>query len=278
MPFLLSKIKTILLVVLGLEVYTLYYLFGNLPDGLFHVYFLDVGQGDSTFIHTPCNNQIIIDGGPDDTVIYELAKIMPFFDRSIDLMVLSHPHADHLNGLLSIIERFTIDNVLISGVLSTDSAYLEFLETLDDSEINVFIANADQTFAFCDVTLEVIYPLTSIELKSYENLNNSSVVMKVQYLDQEILMTGDIEQEVENKLLESGADLNSDILKSAHHGSKTSSGLEFLSKVKPEVAVVSAGKNNSYGHPHPETLKNLEISGVSKIYKTEQYGTIEFAF
>ncbi len=273
-----KKVKTILSSFFIGGMFSLYILFSQIPDNKFHIYFLDVGQGDSVFIKTPQNHQILIDGGEDNSVIENLGKIMSFFDKSIDLVVLTHPHKDHVGGLIEITKRFEVENVLITGVYNDDPYYLEFLQNIKNLNSNVFIANADTDFLFKDVLLDVIYPFDEISYKSFENLNNSSIVIKVFYKDEMILLTGDIEKIIEEEIINSGIEIDSDILKVAHHGSKTSSSLEFLKKVSPEISVIQCGKNNKFGHPNDGTLQNLSSAGVKEIYRTDEDGMIEFVF
>lgn len=252
--------------------------FFQMPDDKFHVYFLDVGQGDSVFIKTPNGQQIIVDGGADSVVIERLGDVMPFWDKSIDLVVLTHPHADHVGGLVDVLKRYKVDGVLFTGAVYEDSFYDEFLKEIDEQNIPVDIADEKADFHFDDVFFDVIYPFEQIAGDSFENINNSSIAMRVIYKDKEILLTGDSEKEVEAELVLSGADLSADILKAGHHGSKTANSLEFLGKVKPDFFAISCGIGNKFGHPHKETLENLKQAGINKIYRTDIDGTIDFSF
>jgi competence protein ComEC len=253
-------------------------LFWQLPDDKFHIMFLDVGQGDSIFIKTPQNHQILIDGGPDNAVIEELGGVMPFFNKSIDLVVLTHPHADHINGLVEVLERFKVENVLLTGVADDEEAYIEFLSIIDEKNVRVFIAEEGTDFLFNDVLVDVLYPFESIAGMSFDNLNNSSVVVRVVYEENEILLTGDLEMEGEEQLVEEGVELEADILKAGHHGSKTASGLEFLGEVGAEVVVISCGLDNKFGHPHEEVMENFALSGVEEVRRTDLEGTVEIEF
>ena len=265
-------------VVVGLIfcVIALCFLFVQLPDSKFHIYFLDVGQGDATFVKTPFGHQILIDGGPNNYVIEELGKVMPFFDKTIDLVVLTHPHADHIDGMVEVLKRFEVENVLMTGVYSGDSTYLEFLRVIEEQGVRVFFGEED--FVFGDVELDVLYPIESFYGKSFDNINNSSVVVEISYEDVGILITGDLEIEGETELAESGLLNDVDILQAGHHGSKTASSLPFLAKISPEIAVISCGKDNKFGHPHIEVLENLELAGVEEIYRTDLEGRIEFVY
>lgn len=250
----------------------------QLPDGLFHAYFLDVGQGDAILIKTPDNHQIIIDGGPKNYVLEELQAVLPFFDKTIDLMVLTHPHADHVDGLVEALKRYDVDNVLITGIDYDNPTYEEFFREIKNNGVNVFVAESNFNFKFGKVVLDVLYPSRQMLGKKIDNLNNSSIVMRVVYRDKKLLLTGDMEQEEETLLIKSGADLKADILKVGHHGSRTSTSTKFLSLVKPKIAVIQCGRNNSFGHPHAETISNLEIAKVRKIFRNDRDGRVEISF
>lgn len=252
--------------------------FWQLPDGRFHVWFLDVGQGDSIFIQTPQNHQILVDGGPGNKVLEELGEVMPFFDKSIDLIISTHPQADHISGLVEVLKKYEVENVLFPGVLYPNSYYDEFLREIYGQDIGVFLADGMTDFVFGEVKVDVLYPFEQIFLESFKEVNNSSIATKIIYRDVEILLTGDMEKSAEMRLVNADVNLRADILKAGHHGSKTSSTPEFLNKVRPEIIVIQSGKNNSYGHPHKEILANIKSAGVKKIYRTDMDGRVEFAF
>lgn len=253
-------------------------LFWHLPDRMLHVSFLDVGQGDSIFIKTPENHQILVDGGPDSQVLNELTKVMPFFDKDIDLVVLSHPHLDHLGGLLEVFKHYQVKQVLITGVMSESPFYRAFFEDLRLGNVGILLASAEADLDMGSVVLDVLYPFEEVSSLSFENLNNSSIVAMVKYLDKRILLTGDAEKEVEEELVKKGVSLRANVLKVGHHGSRSSSTWEFLERVRPEIAVIQAGRGNSFGHPHEETLENLRNSGVKSIYRNDLEGRVDLAF
>lgn len=250
----------------------------QLPDSKFHIYFLDVGQGDSIFIKTPQNHHILIDGGPENVVIERLGEVMPFFDKSIDLLVLTHPHADHVDGLVEVLRRYKVENILLTGVYSEYTGYFEFLDLVYEKNVNVFFAEEKSDFLFFNVLIDIIYPFEEIIGEYFGNLNNSSIVVRVLYNERAILLSGDLEIEGEEKIVSSKAVLKSDIFKAGHHGSKTASTAEFLKKIRPEVVVIQCGENNAFKHPHTETLERLRDAEVNQIYRNDLDGTVEFVF
>lgn len=248
-------------------------LFYELPDRRFHIYFFDIGQGDSIFIKTPDNQQILIDGGPGNLVLEELGNVMPFFDRSLDLIVLTHPHADHMNGLIEVLNRYEVSAILMTDVGFEGEAYEEFLGLLPE----VLIADSSKDMRFGEVYLDVLYPIDPASGRYFENVNNSSIAMKVTFRDLEILLTGDLEIEGEAELVRAyGDSLKADILKAGHHGSRTSSTVDFLAKVAPVTVVIQSGKDNSFGHPHPETLRKFKRMGIEDVRRNDLLGTVEF--
>lgn len=250
----------------------------QLPDDKFHAYFLNIGQGDSTLINTPENHQILIDGGPKNYVLQQLDQVMPFFDKSIDLVVITHPHADHIDGLIEVLKRYEVNAILMTGVDYKSPSYDEFLKVAAEKNIQTYIAKNDEDFRFGAVTFDVIYPDKSILWKKFVNLNNSSIVMKVLYAGKIILMTGDMAFEEEDALINTGLNLKADVLKVGHHGSKTSSSQKFLKLVRPKIAIIQSGKGNSFGHPSKESLERLKFAGVQQIYRNDIDGRVEITF
>lgn len=238
------------------------------------IHFLDVGQGDSILIVTPDRKKILIDGGPGNEVLQKLSAVIPYFYGKIDMMILTHPHEDHVEGLIPILERFRVDSLLLNPVIYNSKVYDYFLEKVAGKK--VYIADDEKDFQFGEVYLDVLYPFES-SAETFENVNNASVVIMIEWKDNKILLTGDAEFEVENELLISGIDLDADILKAGHHGSRTSSSLEFLEQVSPELMVISCGENNDYGHPHEETLEKAEEMNI-EIRRTDLEGTISIVF
>ncbi|MEK7672683.1 MAG: ComEC/Rec2 family competence protein [Patescibacteria group bacterium] len=249
----------------------------ELPDEKFHINFLDIGQGDGIFIKTPENYQILIDGGPNDKVLEELNKVMPFYDKSIDFIVLTHPHADHINGLLEVIKKYDVESILITGVEYSNRNYQEMMSILREKDMNIYIAEKNQDFSFGSTILDVIYPFKPLISQDFENVNNSSIGIMVGFKDKKILLTGDLEIEGETELLRY-KNLKADIFKAGHHGSKTSSTPALLEKVQPEIVVIQSGKGNKFNHPSKETLENFQQLGITKVRRNDLEGRIEFVF
>lgn len=238
------------------------------------IIFLDVGQGDAILIQTEDNKNILIDGGPDKGIIYKLDQYIPFYQRQIDLMILTHPDPDHLNGLVEVLKRYRVERVFYNGVEDSDLSYKEFLREIEEKKIKNEIVWFGKNFEFGNGKIEVLYPFENLSGKNFKNDNEASIVFKFIYGKIDILFTGDATQNVEKKLIAKGIDLSANVLKVAHHGSKGSSGLEFLERVRPIYSVISVGQNK-FGHPSLRVLKNLEKI-KTKILRTDQLGDIIF--
>lgn len=226
------------------------------PDFLMHIDFLNVGQGDATFIQTYLGSQVIIDGGPSDKILSELGKQMPFFDRSIDLLILTHPDADHISGFVDVLKRYQIKKVLLTGVQTDTQVYKKFMETLGRERAEIIYAVSGQRIWLDNATVfDIYYPLPGSIADQSMPTNDTSIIGKLSFGKTEVLFTGDASSKIEDSLLPL-FDLDADVLKVAHHGSKTSTSIEFLKEVDPEYAVIEVGKN-SYGHPTDEVLSRL---------------------
>lgn len=245
-------------------------------DGLLKVYFLNVGQGDAQFIQAPNGNQVLIDGGPNSGILQELSKIMPFYDRSIDLVILTHPHADHLTGLLAVLKRYQVSKIIENYVPYETSEYSEWNQAKLQSQ--VIEAENGQIVDLGDgVKLNIIYPLESGSIEGkVKNPHDFMIVSRLDYGEESVLFTGDMEDKIEKKLVGLGVPIESQFLKVGHHGSKTSTTEEFLKAVKPLVAFIGVGARNRYGHPHPTVLQRLENFGI-KYYRMDIDGTKELA-
>lgn len=248
----------------------------KLPGDDLKIHFLDIGQGDSVLIQTPSYHEILIDSGPGNAVLTELAEVLPFFEKTIDLVVLTHPHADHLMGLLPVIQRYQVKNVLLTGVSYPNEAYTEFLHEIRSREIPLYFARADEDFLVGNtVFFDVLYPFSPLLGQTFDNVNNSSMVMRMEYRDFHALLPGDAEKEVEKALLDQEAPLSANLLKAGHHGSKTSSTEAFLKAVSPQYMVIQSGEGNQFGHPHRETLIGAAKKGIV-IFRNDLLGRITF--
>jgi competence protein ComEC len=247
----------------------------NLPDGKLHVTFLEVGQGDAILITTPQGRQILIDGGPSPAWLgLRLGQEMPFWDRSLDVLINTHPDLDHLGGLVDLPTRYQIDTVLVSDVVSKSSHYAAWLNKLNISQEQPQTVWQGTKLQF-DQGVEALILNPGPASSHLEAPNNHSVVVKVQMGQVSFLLTGDIEAEVEKALAHSPFDLRATVLKSAHHGSKTSSEAQFLTAVDPQIVVIQVGQDNRFGHPHDEVIQRYQERGLT-ILRTDQLGTIEF--
>jgi len=254
------------------------------------VNFFDVGQGDAIFIKTPKRQQILIDGGPDSKILEKLGKEMPFYDRSIDLVILTHPERDHLAGLIEVLKKYKVENVLWTGIIRDTAEFKEWQNLIKKEKAKISIAQSGQKIACekrslglwpremrmrpCEFSIDILYPFENLEGKILKDSNNTSIIGKLIFGENSFLFTGDIYQSAEKEILDRGLEVNSGVLKVAHHGSKTSSSEEFIVKVSPEIAVISVGKGNSYGHPHQEALEILNKFGI-KVLRTDQIGDIK---
>ncbi len=245
------------------------------PAKNLEVDFLDVGQGDAELIKTPAGQNILIDGGPDSSVIRRLGENLAWWDKKIDLMILTHPHDDHVTGLIDVLKRYRVKQILYTGVVHNAPNYLSWLEQVRDRKIKMVIIDRPQTISLANnCQLQIIYPLNSFLDRTMNNLNNSSIVMKLVYGQSSFLFLGDMEKEVEQELLTDKIDLAAEVLKVAHHGSDTSSSQDFLEAVKPEFSVIEVGKDNDFGHPSLRVIKRLERVGA-KVMRTDRDGTVK---
>jgi competence protein ComEC len=240
------------------------------------VTFFDIGQGDASFIEAPNNNQILIDGGPTSAVISKLAKEMPFYDRTIDLVILTHPDYDHLTGLLDVLKRYKVKNILWTGVITDTPQFSEWQKLLSKENANVVIAKKCERVTIQSdplIYFDIIYPDRDLEGNNIKNTNDTSVISRLVFDNNSFLFTGDATEKIDPEL--AGENLKSDVLKVAHHGSKDSMTDDFLNSVLPKMAVISVGKDNSYGHPNIETLEKLNKSGI-QVLRTDEMGDVRF--
>jgi competence protein ComEC len=245
----------------------------SLPDGRLHVAFLDVGHGDSILVTLPDGRQLLIDGGPSPTTLnWRLGQTMPFWDRTIDLVINTHPDSDHLGGLVSLPDRFTIKQLLISNTEADTELYRQWQTEVEETGLEPVIGQAGTRLVLApDLLATVLAPLP--ESSGNDKPNNRSVVLHLQYGQIGFLFPGDIEAITERQLVRSGLP-PATVLKSPHHGSNTSSTDAFLRASGARIVVISAGQDNSFGHPSPEVLARYATHGLT-VLRTDEQGTVE---
>ena len=244
------------------------------PSDVLSVYFLDVGQGDAIFVDSPTHGRVLVDGGPNRKILSELGKILPFADKRIDVIVETHPDKDHIGGLPEVVSRYEVGMFLEPGVESENTIDDELQKRVEQKNIPKLLVRRGMVLNFGDgAKLIMLFPTQDVT--NWET-NRASIVAKLVYGDKSFLLTGDSPIPIENVLVNLDPKiLDSDVLKAGHHGSKTSTSLEYAQAVSPEYAVISAGKDNTYGHPHKEVLDILEKVGA-KIVSTADSGTLKF--
>ena len=246
-----------------------------MPDDRLHVSFLDVGQGDAILIQTPNHQDILVDGGPSAQAIGEqLSKHLPFWDRTIELVVLTHPHEDHLTGLLEVLQRYKVKQVLYLDTDYNTPDAEEWLNLIQQKHIKSTLATAGQEIDLGtkDTTLEVVNPTPGSTVPAMDN----GIVLKLSDEKISFLLTSDISADAEHDLITQRADVSCTVLKVAHHGSNDSSTAAFLAVADPKLAVISVGADNTFGHPGADTLQRLaDVVGVNNIYRTDKNGTVE---
>jgi competence protein ComEC len=240
-------------------------------DGLL-VAFLDVGQGDAIFIEASNGNQILVDAGPNKKVLSELSKIMPFYDRSIDMIIESHPDSDHIGGMIDVLRRYKIGAVMETGVDSDTAVYKTLENLIREKEIKKIMERRGMRINLDKgAYIDILFPDRGVE---GWDTNDASIIVRVIYGNNSFLLTGDAPQKIENYLISlDGEKLKSNVLKLGHHGSKTSTSELFLGYVDPEYAIISAGKDNKYGHPHQEVIDELNQFKIPFL-RTDEKGTI----
>lgn len=242
-------------------------------ESVVDVVFFDVGQGDGSLIKMPESNQMIIDGGPSKDFVAKVTREMPLFDRKIEMMVLTHPDNDHITGLFEIFDAFEVERVLMPEIKNKDKykyLYVNFKRKAKEEKSKIIFAKQGQKISFPGgVYFLIFWPKKSLV---DTDTNDFSVVGKLIFGKTSFLFAGDISDKVERILVSERFNIESQILKVSHHGSKYSSSDNFLGKVLPQVAIISVGKNN-YGHPTDEVLERLEKYDI-KVFRTDQEGNI----
>ncbi len=237
------------------------------------VVFLDVGQGDAMLVILPGDTQILIDGGPSNKISAKLSKYLPFYDKDIELAILTHPHKDHLNGIVSVFKDYNVKNFIWSGANYESRLYSDFIEALKKEGSNIYLAKAGDVVSYGNQPiLKILSPPEILLGRNLKSIHESNIVSELDLGNKKFLLMGDAEEKLEQQLVASNSITDIDVLKVGHHGSKTSTSQNFLQAAKPEEAIIQVGRN-SYGHPTPIVLNRLTEFGA-KIFRNDQLGDI----
>jgi len=257
-----------------LAVILVYLVYSLLPDqqNSISINFFDVGQGDATLIEMPQGQKVLIDGGPNDSVVSKIDKSIVFYNRKIDAIVLTHPHADHLAGLLKTVESYEVKKVYLTGVSYSTPEYQQFIQSLQGNNIPVQqVVGGDYLDFGQGIKLNFVYPGVSMKNVTAENVNNSSIVTQLVWGKKSALFTGDLEKDAQISLI--SQNLRSDLLKVPHHCSSDALDSRLVTAVSPKYALISVGKDNKFGHPSKSCLNLLKSA---QIFRTDYDGDVTF--
>ncbi|MFA6608497.1 MAG: MBL fold metallo-hydrolase [Candidatus Paceibacterota bacterium] len=239
------------------------------------VSFLDIGQGDAIFIQTPSGKSMLIDGGPNNLIREKLASEISFFNHDIDVMLVTHPDSDHVTGLIPVLEKYNVKKIVVSPAEGHTKVFDDLSVHIENENADVYVAHKGDVIDFHDgVVVKILWPKINY-LPKKNDTNDASVSVEIIYGNETFLLTGDLPSTREGELVANGLDKNITVYKASHHGSKYSSGEQLLTYIRPEYAVISAGKNNRYGHPNVETIDRLHRY-AQEIISTIDRGTISF--
>ncbi len=243
------------------------------------VIFFDVGEGDAIMIDVSPDTQILVDGGDGKDILNKLGKYMPFYDKEVELLIMTHPDKDHMGGLVEVLKYYKVDQILETGTECRTDICKEWEKLVKEKNIPVRYAEFGQNIEVANrINMSVLYPFENLKDKKTENDNNSSIVMKLVLNDDSrkdsFLLTADAGFEVENDLLEGNINVESEVIKISHHGSKNATSNKFLRAVRPKKAVISVGKNR-YGHPSEKLLNRLTNMKI-EIFRTDEKGDLIF--
>ena len=254
----------------------LYLDYTKINSKYFQINYLDIGQGDSILIITPENQKILIDTGLIGNLNKKFKKYISFFDKEIDLFMLTHPDSDHIGDVLNILKNYQIKQIVLPKSIQQNAEFKILLNNIKSEKIPFLFANSETDLKIGkNVFIDFLYPFKNTSTKEQNIFNNSSLVFKVVYKENSFLFSGDAEAKQEKMILQSIQNLKADIYQAGHHGSKTSSSEIFLQAIQPKITIISAEKDNSFGHPHKDVIKSLKNKG-SIIYQTAEEGDITF--
>ncbi|MEI6588259.1 MAG: ComEC/Rec2 family competence protein [Candidatus Moraniibacteriota bacterium] len=248
----------------------------NAQNQKLQVVFLDVGQGDAILI-SQGEKQILIDGGPSGQKLMEkLGTYVPFWDRKIDVVIATHPDADHISGLVDVLKNYSVDEVIESGAKSESQVFGALEKSIEEKKVEKQLARRGMKIKLSDeAELEVFSPTDAVMDSLKDDTNSASIVARLTYGENSFLFTGDFPLEVEKQLISADLPISADVLKVSHHGSKSASSEQFLTFVHPKDAIISVGKGNRYGHPMAEILNRLQDDQI-KIYRTDVSGDVVY--
>ncbi len=271
-----NRIKFIVFGILAVFVFLVWsaYFSAAASDSL-KVTFFDVGQGDSFLIETPNQGKIIIDGGPDNSVLAKIGRVLSFYDRAVDILIITHPDSDHLAGAVEIAKNYEVGLIIINGKDCVTALCGEFEKIVKQKNIKVISARAGQKIDFGNsLQMDILMPKTSVSgVEKKTDDNNSSIISLLSFGKDSFLFTGDAEAREEIDLINAYPRLTAEVLKVGHHGSKNSSNELFLDRIKPKFSVISVGAKNTYGHPTIEVLERIKNIG-SEILRTDLGGDV----
>lgn len=271
------KIRYLLSLVAVLAIGYWYFLQSTQLVDFSTVHFLDVGQGDAIYIRTHTQQDVLIDGGPDDTVIQRLGEVMPFWDHTIELIILSHPDSDHSTGIAKVLQYYKVERIILVERPIQSAVHQQLMDSLAEQHVQIiYPVFGDQVTLNDQEYFSILYPFNDTPTTTLP-ANDTSIVMEYHFSGSDpttILFNGDISTTIETQLVNRQVLRDIDILKVPHHGSKTSSSARFLAAINPEYNIIQVSKDNHYGHPTPEVLQRLQPYGI--VLRNDQLGTITF--
>ena len=272
------KLFFIYIVIVALAGVVIWTAAADVGDSLLHLYALNVGQGDAIYLRLPSGHDLLFDGGPGEGVLSQLGEVMPFNDREIDLVIATHNHADHIGGLDDVLDRYEVKEIWLTGAVHDTKTYSNWFKSVKQEEqqgAKVVEVSSGVTKQFGEITLSTLHPPDDFKGKTPKDQHDATIVTKVSFRDFDALLTGDLNEEHEQKILDFQSQiLDSEVMKVPHHGSASGLSEQFLDSVKPKLAIISVGKGNQFGHPAPSILRKLREHQV-ETYRTDEQGRIE---
>lgn len=246
--------------------------YGSFEEHALKVHYIDVGQGDCIFIELPNQETVLIDAGTPKSKDKIIEYIKSLNYNKINHIIATHPHADHIGSMKAVLDNFFVENLYLPPIEAKTITYKKTIDTAKNKKITINYS-AEQGLNILDyynLSFDIISPVQNVE---YSDLNNWSIVSYLKFGQSDFLFTGDAEQEAEEKILKEDINIETDVLKVGHHGSRTSSSVSFIERIKPKIAVISCGKNNKYKHPHVETLELFNLKKI-QVLRTDILGDI----